>query len=280
MLFPGVLLASAYLLQSAPVALDSRIHIRHIMDAGTNSFRIVKDPRNDVLYYLKVNGDIYQVKLAPEGRTSTSKRIYRSTDHKVYSAAGIAIGGDGTIYLTGNEVITNHTIATVTKGIIDANTGKRLWSVLAQTEPYPGLFFFNHQMNGIAISPDGGSLFVNIGARTEHGEVSDYDGLFPGLREVGLTTIILKLPASGENIFLPNDREALRAAGFLFAEGLRNTYDLAFAPNGDLFGTENGPDRDMPDELNWLREGHHYGFPWRMGTEDNPQRFPDHHHTH
>ena len=36
-----------------------------------------------------------------------------------------------------------------------------------------------------------------------------------------------------------------------------------------------GPDRDMSDELNWLRAGHHYGFPWRMGGADNPQQFPD-----
>ncbi len=31
----------------------------------------------------------------------------------------------------------------------------------------------------------------------------------------------------------------------------------------------------MDDELNWVREGHHYGFPWRMGAEDNPQQFPE-----
>ena len=80
---------------------------------------------------------------------------------------------------------------------------------------------------------------------------------------------------TARDLVLPNDRDELRAQGFLFAEGLRNAYDLAFAPNGDLFATENGPDRDMAEELNWLREGHHYGFPWRMGLEDTPQQFPD-----
>jgi glucose/arabinose dehydrogenase len=38
-----------------------------------------------------------------------------------------------------------------------------------------------------------------------------------------------------------------------------------------LFCGENGPDADLADELNWLREGRHYGFPWKFGTEDNPQ---------
>src|SRR5262249_41050763 len=37
---------------------------------------------------------------------------------------------------------------------------------------------------------------------------------------------------------------------------------------------ENGPDRDMSDELNWLRQGLHYGFPWNMGGTANPQQFP------
>ena len=60
----------------------------------------------------------------------------------------------------------------------------------------------------------------------------------------------------------------------LYAEGVRNSFDLAFAGNGDLFATENSADRDNPEELNWIREGHHFGFPWRMGNLDNPQQFP------
>ena len=31
----------------------------------------------------------------------------------------------------------------------------------------------------------------------------------------------------------------------------------------------------MSDELNWLRPGLHFGFPWRIGGADNPQQFPD-----
>lgn len=53
---------------------------------------------------------------------------------------------------------------------------------------------------------------------------------------------------------------------------MRNTYDLAFDGNGELFGAENSGERDDPEELNWLREGRNYGFPWRMGGNDNPLR--------
>jgi len=49
-----------------------------------------------------------------------------------------------------------------------------------------------------------------------------------------------------------------------FATGVRNPYRLAFNSQGDLFGTDNGPDgfEDTPgDELNHLVEGADYGFP-------------------
>jgi len=90
-----------------------------------------------------------------------------------------------------------------------------------------------------------------------------------------LTAKIFRLPATASNLLLPNDTNALRNAGYIFAEGTRNSFDFAWAPNGDLFATENGPDRDMSDELNWLRQGLHFGFPWRIGGADNPQQFPN-----
>jgi glucose/arabinose dehydrogenase len=270
-----ILSAASWSLFSAPIVLDSALQIRHVMNTGAGSFRLVLNPADGALYYLKVNGDLFRLNVSSQSGASTSTRLYTKSDHGIASAAGLAIGADGTIYVNGNTVISNRTISTVTKGVREAASGSRRWSILAQTEPYPGgARIFNHQMNGMVLSPDGASIFVNIGARTDHGEIQSDEGAFPGVREVGLTTILLKLPSDGTEIRLPNDREQLRELGYLYCEGLRNTYDLAFAPNGELFGVENGPDRDMPEELNWLRQGHHYGFPWRMGTEDNPQRFP------
>jgi hypothetical protein len=87
--------------------------------------------------------------------------------------------------------------------------------------------------------------------------------------------LILRIPAHVRDEIIPNDREKLREKGMLFAAGVRNGFDLAFAANGDLFATENAPDRDSPEELNWIREGHHFGFPWVLALEDNPQRDPN-----
>jgi hypothetical protein len=266
----------------APFTLNTNIQVRLILNttnaSGSASIRIAKDPRTNDLYYSKFNGDIYRVTLQPGNGTSTSTKVYGAANHGIGdSAQGMAIGPDGTIYLVGNFTTNslNQTFARIVKGVPGAS-GDRVWSVLAQTEAYPrSRTAFDHVFNGIIVSSDGNWIYVNSGSRTDHGEVEDVGGLFPNTREVALTAKIFRLPASASNLLLPNDTNALRSAGYIFAEGTRNSFDFAFAPNGDLFATENGPDRDMSDELNWLRQGLHFGFPWRIGGADNPQQFPN-----
>jgi mono/diheme cytochrome c family protein len=58
----------------------------------------------------------------------------------------------------------------------------------------------------------------------------------------------------------------------VFANGFRNPYDLAFSPNGELFTADNNPDalddtlRYLPpEELDYVRQGRHYGFPDAFG---------------
>ncbi|MHC5775605.1 PQQ-dependent sugar dehydrogenase [Nostoc sp.] len=260
---------------AAPQALRPDIKIRNIINtlSVSPSVRIAKDPRNNTLYYLKQNGEIYQVNLA----ASTSTLVYNSSNHSLAETEGMAIGSNGTIYLVGNADVGNsQTKAIIVKGVINSSTGQRIWSILAKSAAYPkSKTAYDHRFNGVVVSPDGNFIYVNSGSRTDHGEVQSADGLYPNTREVGLTACILRLPTNGKNLFLANNRAALKTAGYIFAEGTRNTFDMAFAPNGDLFGTENGPDRDMSEELNWLRLGGNYGFPWRIGGTDNPQQFPN-----
>ena len=226
-----------------------------------------RDPTTDIRYALKTNGDIT---LVPSGT------VYTATDHGFSRPSALFIDAAGTFYVLKRIDLSSYNIATITKGEVDPSSGERTWFTLAETAPYERCdCIFNHEVNGLVVSPDNRSLFINSGSRTDHGEIQDGNRQFPDLRETALTAIVLRVPTDARDLALPNDRDALRAQGFLFAEGLRNAYDLAFAPNGDLFATENGPDRDMAEELNWLREGHHYGFPWRMGLEDTPQQFPD-----
>ena len=226
-----------------------------------------RDPTTDIRYALKTNGDIT---LVPSGT------VYTAEDHGFSRPSALFIDADGTFYVLKRIDLSSYNIATITKGEVDPSSGERTWFTLAETAPYERCdCIFNHEVNGLVVSPDNRSLFINSGSRTDHGEIQDGNRQFPDLRETALTAIVLRVPTDARDLVLPNDRDELRAEGFLYAEGLRNAYDLAFAPNGDLFATENGPDRDMAEELNWLREGHHYGFPWRMGLDDTPQQFSD-----
>jgi hypothetical protein len=266
--------------RSAPVVLNPDLQIRLVLkttnSTGAASVRIAKDLRNNQLYYLKINGDVWQVNLQP-GAGSASVRVYTSADHGLStSVEGFAIGPDGTMYLLGNTTTNGGTAnwVRIMKGV-PMGAG-RVWSLLAQTQPYPlSKTAFDHLYNGIVVSPDGAFLYVNCGSRTDHGEVEDTGGLYPNLRDAPLTAKILRLPVNASNLVLTNDLNVLKTSGYVFAEGTRNAFDLEFAPNGDLFATDNGPDRDMSDELNWIREDQHYGFPWRMGGADNPQQFPN-----
>jgi hypothetical protein len=281
-LFIPVMLAPVMRAQAAPVPLNPDLTIRLLLNTasadGVHSVRIGKDPRDLALYYLKFNGDIYRVERLPGQGTSTSSRAFTSADHGITdSAQGMAIGPDGTIYIVGNTPTNNgnSTFARIVKGVPNASD-TRTWSLLARTEPYPrSRTAFDHVFNGLIVSSDGSYLYVNSGSRTDHGEVQSVGGVFPDTREVPLTAKVFHLPTSASGLLLPNDLTALRNGGFIFAEGVRNAFDFAFAPGGELFATDNGPDRDMSDELNWLRPGLHYGFPWRIGGADNPQQFPD-----
>jgi Glucose / Sorbosone dehydrogenase len=265
--------ARAYSAESMPQPLRSDISVRKILSTAVNTraIRLAVDPRDNTLYYAKRGGGIFRVDLAAQ----SSDLVYSITQHGLANAQGFVIDKKGTMYIVGNsDVAGNQTKATIVKGVIDAGTGARVWSVLAETEPYPKSNTpYDHRLNGIAVGPDGAWIFVNSGSRTDHGEIQSAGGLYPGLREVGLTACILRVRTSASNVLLKNDRAWLKSNGYVYAEGTRNSFDLAFAPNGDLFGTENGPSSDASEELNWLRPGRHYGFPWRFGGAANPQQF-------
>jgi Glucose / Sorbosone dehydrogenase len=188
------------------------------------------------------------------------------------SVQGLAFGPEGHAYLVANEDHGSTNVGLVVKGT--ANGASWTWSVLARTEPYPDSNTpFDHHFNGVVVSPDGRFVYVNSGSRTDHGEVQSVGGAFPNTREVPLTSRLFRLPTtSATPLLLANDEARLQS--FVFARGLRNTFDPAFAVDGRLLAADNGPDSDYSEELNWLREGQHFGFPWRLGNEPNAMQFP------
>jgi len=244
-----------------PEVLQPGIQIRQVMEVGDQYIRIAKHPVTGELFYMNINGLIFSVDV----KAGTSERLYAWPEHGVRTATGFTIAADGTFFIVGNPVIDGDNIGLIVKGaLVD---GERVWSTVAETEPYAESTGRDHKFNEIVITPDGRFLLVNSGSRTDHGEEQN-DG-----REHPITSAIFRLPIDAEDLLLPNAEEGLRP--YLYADGVRNSFDMAFAPNGDLFAAENSDTRDNPEELNWIREGRHYGFPWRIGAYDNPQQFAD-----
>lgn len=253
-----------------PLLLRDDITLRQVAATGTGNAKLARNPRDGELYYLDIRNGVYRIDLQ-----GNKTRVITSTGVVTYgTASGMTFAPDGSLFILFNQNVgQNLTQAVIRKGV-QGTSGGYAWETFARTEPYPlSATYYDHLYNGMVVSPDGKWVLVNAGSRTDHGEVEDNRRAFPNLREVALTSAILRIPADAHDRLLPADENALEL--YIFADGTRNAFDLEFAPNGDLFAVDNGPDADYPDELNWIRQGRHYGFPWRFGRQDNPQQFPD-----
>jgi hypothetical protein len=257
-----------------PVLLRAGISLMSIAQLDAGSIKLVRHPKTGDLYILNPSSGLHRLKMDQSHQVenvATPEDIVEDA-----TLSGMEFAPDGTLLVVANRTVKKlYNQAIIRKGTANED-GTFTWKTLAETEPYPlSGTQFDHIFNGIVVSPDGKTVYVNSGSRTDHGEVENNSSNFQDTREVALTAKIFQIPTDAENLMLPNDEESLKAKGLIFVRGTRNAYDLAFAPNGDLFAGDNGPDADYPDELNWLREGNHYGFPWRFGNQDNPQQFPD-----
>jgi len=231
------------------------------------------DPVGHLLVFLTKAGKLYSVD--PSVALPTTASTAAVTTTKAYDSGyaanagyvdhrGLAFGPDGSLYVLAVQVSDTSGV-NIKKGAPGVGGGPRVWTTLVSTSQgfAAGGTDYDHSFSGIAVSADGTSLFFSSGSRTEHGEPEK------NAREVPLTSAIFKV-SSTTPTDLKNDEAAL--APLMFADGTRNAYDLAFNAAGDLFGTDNGPDIDLPDEVNFLEQGKHYGFPWRFGNVDNPVR--------
>ena len=257
------------LINAQPVLFDQDLSLRSVTKLPSETVRLNYNQVDKTLYFSTLNGDIYTVDIT----SGTKEKVQSNADHGLSDVQGFDISPDGRFFIVGNKKTTATNTATIKRGTV--NEGVWTWETVAITEAYPiSNTFFDHIMNGIVVSPSNKHLYVNSGSRTDHGETHTVNGLYPGLRETALTAKILKIPANSTDLFLKNNIDALKTAGYIFAEGVRNSFSLAFDKDGNLFATENAGDRDDPGELNWLQEGNHYGFPWRVGGNNTPMQYP------
>lgn len=110
-----------------------------------------------------------------------------------------------------------------------------------------------HQIESVAFGPDG-MLYVSTGDAYMDGDVQN-TATFVGK--------ILRMTRDGG---IPADNPF--TGSYTYAYGFRNSFDLVFNAAGELFSTDNGPDRD--DELNKIIAAGNYGWPTYLGATTAP----------
>ncbi len=261
------------LAQDGPRSLHPNVTVDTYLTLSRPGVRLAQDPLSGLLFYADPDGYIAQIQTNVNG-LPTEVPVASVAQHGIEFLQGMAFA-DSVLVLVGIRRLPYEGVGRIVKGTLRPD-GSRQWTVLLETAPYPySGTAFDHAFSGLCVSPNRDSIYVNSGSRTDHGEVQDNGGRFPGLRETPLTARIFKFPLKGENLTLANNEQAVRESGWLFCEGTRNTFDMAFNSEGRLFGAENAGHRSDPEELNWLRPGRHYGFPWIIGGNETPQQFPN-----
>lgn len=256
-----------------PQLTDPDLSIRAVTETPFAAVKLSYNPADQELYLITQEGNLVRVNI----ESGTTTTLQTENDHNLPDVQGLDISSDGHFYVVGNvrddQASENTTF--IKKGVRVGNSDWE-WTTIAETAPYPlSNTDFDHIMNEVVLSPDEKFLYINSGSRTDHGEIQSVDGKFPRLREAALTAKILKIPADSTDLFLENDLTYLNENDFIYAEGTRNSFGLNFDGEGRLFSADNAGERDDPGEFNWLQEGKHYGFPWRIGGNDTPMQFDD-----
>ncbi len=221
--------------------------------------RALFHPQTGVLHVLTNTGNLFQIDRA--AGTKTLILSLRSSDPTPQVFYGADFAPDGTFYAVrclqppsqpGESTTHTGEVLRVT----DTNGDGTVDSIAVLNRiQYPGgNLRFNHEITALKVGPDG-MLYIGAGSHTDHGE---QDG---GKGEVPETSAIFRISAT-----MPN------SAFELFADGIRNPFGMAFRADGKLFDADHGPQNDLPEELNYVQQGKHYGFPYRFGNNvKNPE---------
>ncbi|MDQ6476996.1 cytochrome c class I [Dyadobacter sp. LHD-138] len=258
-----------------PHALRDDIKVEAYMKVEPEAVRLIVNPVSGDMYYTSFDGGVFHI--VNKGGQPTSVQLLTAADHGITRLQGAAFHKN-TLFLAGNINVNNNkgNKGRMVRYEILPDDAKPEMAVVFNTVEYgANKTTFDHGWNALEISPDGKYIIVNSGARTDHGEVQDNGGIYPNARDKALTTKIYRFPINSKDLLLVDDTDKLKEQGYIFAEGIRNAYDMAYDKKGNLFAVSNSGDYDHPEDMFWIRKGHHYGFPWVMGGIDNPQQNPD-----
>lgn len=262
-----------------PISLHPDVKVAKVMDIGKLGVRLLRNPKTGEFWYSTFDGNVYRITDFDTPKAA-EHLMFKAEDHGITRLQGAEFLNN-TLYLCGN-ISANGGKGTKGRMIkYDLSKVKPVLTEVFNTVEYgTNATTFDHGWNALVVSPDKKYIYVNSGARTDHGEVQDNKGAYPKARDNALTANVFRIPVDAENLLLTTDESKLKADGYLYAQGIRNAYDMNFDGHGNLFGVVNSGDYDQSEEMFWIRQGHHYGFPWQMAGIENPQQFspwtPDH----
>ena len=255
-------------LPEAPEGLRVRDVVKlGLPDVSVQPIRVQPHPATGRLYVLYLNGDLWQVDPEKGEKKQVLDRAayFRKEAASYVQCLGFHISADGFFYIVANERHDKekpkraHVVVYRLKDADGDGVPEKPLEWLSFDHPW-GIGPYNHGACHLATGPDG-KIYLSVGSRTDHGEragVKPDPDLDPN-GETPLTACLLRL-----------DPKAEKPSPDVFCRGLRNSFGFDWDDQGRLVASENGPDADHPEELNWLREGKHYGFPYRFGDQALP----------
>ncbi|MEZ4775921.1 MAG: T9SS type A sorting domain-containing protein [Bacteroidia bacterium] len=254
----------------APVVHVPDISIKTLVSLPSTQevpVRLGKLPGGNLIYST-LYGEIFEI------NNGSVQLLFDPEDHGLEYISGMAIHQDQ-IYICGSVVQEGDTtmIGYVMKGTLPAGP----WETIVESVPYfLGKSFNDHRFSELTVDPGGEYLYLHSGTRTNAGEVHELSGVpnTLGLRDQPIRGKLLKIPVSpAQKIILQNDSTWLQTSGYLYAEGLRHMFCLAWDKGHALYGGSNSDRRDVGEGFYRIEAGTHLGFPWWIGGKRNPLQF-------
>ena len=235
--------------------------LREVVRLPQKGVRLASDGDGKILYVLTEHGDVWRL----ETETGSLRQVLWAKRYLEKRPGdmggplfvlGMTMDKQKRLYIASNQQNNSNlppqNIVTIyrTTSVLDGDPAEsKPWF---QTN-YPGNAAYVHGVEHIAFGPDG-FLYAGNGARTDGGLTSTDTNWFGG-GETPITSSLWRI-----------DPKAERPPLEVFARGIRNAYGFCWNDRGEMFATENGPDADAPEELNFIERGKHYGFPYAFAN--------------
>jgi sugar lactone lactonase YvrE len=207
--------------------------------------------------YGRFPGQVMQVTVGPDERLYATVLENGTRSGAVYALAqgGEPVRYSGDLVSPGGLAFQPGTDILYVSARMTLEEGGALWRIPSGggiPEPIvtdlPCCFMsIDNQPNGIIFGPDG-YLYMGVGALTDHAEPP---------RGAGQRNVDLQPSEASILRIQPHTGEIE-----VFAEGLRNPYDLTFTSDGQFYATDSGLLTGEGDRLLMVNKGAHYGWPY------------------